>query len=289
MSCSVTFPRSRQRYTEESTQCLPDVLHRLLEPPLGNGISEDAWEHFVAAYSDLLLAVAARLGVEYDGVLDRYAYLLDELRRDDCRRLRRFVADGRSTFSTWLAVVARRLCLDHYRRRYGRLRRSADKQGSDPARSAVVACRRRLSDLTSALEDPDSLEDVTAPDTDDALDAERRRETLELAVARLAPSDRALLQLRFDQELTAREIAQAVGLPTPFHVYRRLNAVCETLRAAMAPPRLAGRRDARTAIPRDRSVRGREPRYLRQDGAPPRSTSAGMNGLLGGKPCSARC
>ena len=69
-----------------------------------------------------------------------------------------------------------------------------------------------------------------------ALDTARRREMLERAVTQLPPADCLLLQLRFEQELTAREIALILGLPTPFHVYRRLEAVCGTLRAALTAP-----------------------------------------------------
>ena len=236
------FPCSRQRYTEESTRCLPDVVHRLLAGEPGAGMSEEAWEQFVGTYSQLLLKVATGAGTDYDTVLDRYAYILDELRRDDCRRLRRFVADGRSTFSTWLVVVARRLCLDHYRRRYGRLRGRGGKRGADNVLCARRLCRRRLSDLTSSLADVASVEDPLAPDADEILDAHRRLEMLARAVTSLPVTDRRLLQLRFEQELTAREIAQLLGLPTPFHVYRRLDAVRGTLRAALTAP--AARRPA---------------------------------------------
>src|SRR4051812_2565527 len=95
MPQSSRIPRPRQRYTEESTRCLPEVVQRLLTSESGMAGGEDAWEGFVAAYSSLMLKVAAAFGTDYDAVLDRYAYMLDELRRDDYRRLKRFVADGR--------------------------------------------------------------------------------------------------------------------------------------------------------------------------------------------------
>src|SRR5438309_109170 len=49
----------------------------------------------------------------------------------------------------------------------------------------------------------------------------------------LAAADRLLLKLRFDDDLSAREIAGLVGLPTPFHVYRRLNALLGELRRVL--------------------------------------------------------
>jgi len=41
----------------------------------------------------------------HDGALDGYAYMLEELAVTDCQRLRKYAADGRGRFSTWLAVV----------------------------------------------------------------------------------------------------------------------------------------------------------------------------------------
>ena len=79
--------------------------------------------------------------------------------------------------------------------------------------SARRLCRRRLSDLTSSLADVASVEDPLAPDADEILDAHRRLEMLARAVTSLPVTDRRLLQLRFEQELTAREIALLLGLP----------------------------------------------------------------------------
>lgn len=226
----------RQRYTEESNRSVPEVVLRLLAGGPGTPVGAEAWEPFVAEYSDLLLRVATGLGTDYDAVLDRYAYMLDELRRDDCRRLRRFVADGRSTFSTWLAVVARRLCLDHYRRRYGRLRGAAEAPAGALGLAARRQWRRRLSDLAGALTDVASVEDPSAADSDELLDARQRRDRLAQAVTVLPADDRLLLQLRFEQEMTGREIATLLGLPTPFHVYRRLEALYAALQASLGTP-----------------------------------------------------
>nr|MBA3521296.1 RNA polymerase sigma factor SigF [Gemmatimonadales bacterium] len=54
------------------------------------------------------------------------------------------------------------------------------------------------------------------------------------AIGELEPRDRLLLTLRFEQELSAREIAGLMGLATPFHVYRRLNRICEGLRERLS-------------------------------------------------------
>ncbi|HET8834307.1 MAG TPA: sigma-70 family RNA polymerase sigma factor [Gemmatimonadales bacterium] len=192
------------------------------------GDMEEAWAAFVAAHSSTLMRVATGFAPGYDGALDRYAYMLDELRRHDCRRLRRFVDDGRSSFATWLAVVARRLCLDHYRRRYGRFH--GPREG--PERESR-ATRRRLADLATDVAEVTSLEDPAAADPVDRLASAEQRAALSRAVGRLAPADQLLLQLRFEYDLSARQVAALLGLPTPFHVYRRLDTLCGILRAQL--------------------------------------------------------
>jgi RNA polymerase sigma factor (sigma-70 family) len=224
-------PRVVHRSATETRETLPVELTRLLEASPGPE-AENTWTAFLTVYSALLLRVASTFGPDYDSTLDRYAYMLDELRRNDCRRLRAFAADGRSRFSTWLAVVARRLCLDQYRLRYGRLRGSPlNRASGQPTRVA----RRRLADLWSSSEDLALVADPSLSDPGDQLDADRRRIILGRAVASLPPSDQLLLRLRFEEELSAREIARLIGLPTPFHVYRRLATVCARLRACMEP------------------------------------------------------
>jgi RNA polymerase sigma factor (sigma-70 family) len=223
--------------TMESRAALPQEVARLLAAPPG-AETEAAWSAFLSVYSGLLLRVASAFDADYDGALDRYAHMLDELRRNDCRRLRRFSADGRSRFSTWLVVVARRLCLDHYRLRYGRPRGDQTRQ---PTATAFRATRRRLSDLADTVEDLTRLADPSVPDPCDQLDAECHRVALARATRALPPGDQLLLRLRFEDDLSAKEIAALLGLPTPFHVYRRLAGICAKLRrhlesTAMARP-----------------------------------------------------
>jgi len=205
---------------------LPFELSRLFQAPDGPA-RDDAWADFVAAHSRLLLHVARSLNPDHDAAMDGYAYVLERLREDQSRRLRGYVADGGSKFTTWLVVVARRLCLDFHRHRYGRAR------DSTPDSAAEQAARRRLADLVAGAADPDQL---AAPAADPALSAQVRElhEALAAATTRLAPTDRLLLKLRFDDDLSAREIAAVVGLPTPFHVYRRINTLLELLRRSLS-------------------------------------------------------
>ncbi|MDF2774004.1 MAG: hypothetical protein K0S86_3501, partial [Geminicoccaceae bacterium] len=98
---------------------LPAPLSALLEASDVRS-RDEAWAAFVSCYSPLIMRVARLLDRDADAVMDRYAFALDHLRRDDCKRLRQYAADGRGEFTTWLVLVVRRLCLDEHRRRYGR-------------------------------------------------------------------------------------------------------------------------------------------------------------------------
>jgi RNA polymerase sigma factor (sigma-70 family) len=202
--------------------------------------SEAAWAVFVKVHSRLLLHVARRVGLDYDAAMDAYTYLLEQLRADDCHRLRAYAADGRSKFTTWLVVVARRLCLDHHRQRYGRARdASAETQ-------AARAERRRLVDLVASDVDLSQLADASTGGRHPAaaLQASELRRTLETALGGLGARDRLLLKLRFDDDLSAREIAGLMGYQTPFHVYRRLSVLFGTLRVALRRGGVAGAEDA---------------------------------------------
>lgn len=203
----------------------PQELARLLnasDPPT----REAAWDAFVGAHSRLLLHTARSLNHDYDTAMDSYAYVLEALHEDGHRRLRAYSADGRGKFSTWLVVVARRLCLDYRRRKYGRSR------DPSPEGRESHAARRRLVDLVSAEID---VTDAVPTETDPAIELQQRERsaTLESALRALPPRDRLLLTLRFEDELSVREIAQVTGMATPFHVYRRLNHVLEALRATL--------------------------------------------------------
>src|SRR5687767_15882967 len=98
----------------------PGLLARLLESTIPD--QDDAWARLVEAHTDLLLRTARYFGGDHDAVMDRYAFILEQLRRDQFRRLRGYNPRDDATFDVWLVAVARRLCLDHHRHRYGRVR-----------------------------------------------------------------------------------------------------------------------------------------------------------------------
>jgi RNA polymerase sigma factor (sigma-70 family) len=189
---------------------------------------DEAWARFVHTFTALILRTARSLGGDADSAMDRYAFVLDRLREDDCRRLRAYVRPGAGEFTLWLAVVARRLCLDHYRERYGRAR-----PGSDPVAGSDRAGRRRLVDLVADRTDPALLASPGRSAPDELLARAERTQALSTALDRLAPGDRLLLRLRFAEDLPAREIARLMRFPTLFHVYRRLDKVLRALRGTL--------------------------------------------------------
>jgi RNA polymerase sigma factor (sigma-70 family) len=214
---------------------LPDELDRLLNDTGERRGSADPWAAFLLRYSPLLLKTARSLGGSHDAVMDRYTYVLDGLRADDFHRLRVFRDDGRATFVTWLVVTTRRLCLDHHRQRYGRPRTDASTQVAERR-----GLRRSLADLVGldvhAVDLPDG-----EPLPDEQLERKTERATLDSALADLAYPDRLLLALRFEDDLSAREIAQLTGMASPFQVYRRLDRVLATLRASLGRIASGGR------------------------------------------------
>jgi RNA polymerase sigma factor (sigma-70 family) len=210
---------------------MPKELFRLVtvaEAPA----REAAWDAFVSANTRLLLHVAWSLGGDHDAVMDRYTYVLEQLRHDDYRRLRTYVADGRSKFSTWLTIVARRACLDYHRQRYGRTRGSADS-----ASAVERGARRRLADLITErvdIWDPSDLVARAPSDPESDLRTAELHGAVEHSLDLLEPADQLLLRLRFDDDLSAREIATVMGLANPFVVYRRLTSILDSLRRSLA-------------------------------------------------------
>lgn len=220
--------RSHRARTPSPEAVLPPALQQLLHG--ANADERDtAWRAFVDLHSKLLLHVARTVSGEHDSAMDAYAYVLERLCEDGHRRLRGYEADGRSRFSTWLVVVARRLCLDHQRHRYGRARSVQDGDAAEADR----AVRRRLVDLTASSLELASIRHDEHASPDQALMESQLHELLGMAMSELEPLERLLLKFRFEDGLTAQEIATLLRWPTPFHVFRRLNAIYARLRRAL--------------------------------------------------------
>lgn len=157
--------------------------------------------------------------------MDAYAFILEQLRADDYRRLSSYRHETDCTFETWLSVVARRLCLDYYRRKYGRAR------GNGVVAEDAHRERRRLADLVSTAVDSELPETRPGPGT--TLDRTEILSALELTLSDLAARDRLLLRYRFEDELSAVQIRRLMRLPSVFHVYRRVNAILASCRRVL--------------------------------------------------------
>ena len=61
------------------------------------------------------------------------------------------------------------------------------------------------------------------------------REAINRALAKLAPRQRLLLRLRYEQDLTLEEVARLVGLPDPYRAHREIQAAVEELGRNLPP------------------------------------------------------
>ncbi len=219
-----------QRMSEQDTggraKALPQHLAALLEAS-DEASKQTAWSRFLNAHSRIILHTAKSLGSGYDPIMDRYTYVLEQLRRDDFRRLRTFAAAGRGSFTTWLMVVARRLCLDHHRERYGRRRASGNPGVADRM------VRRRLIDLLAEELDVAQLGNPAGTNPETELRAKELAAAFSAVMSELDARDRLLLTLRFEDDLSAREIADVIDFKTLFHVYRRIDTVLAEVRHAL--------------------------------------------------------
>ena len=214
-----------------SSDAVPGVLTRLLDAR-DVGSEDAAWREFVGAYSSLVLQVARSTATSRDAAMDTYTFVLEQLREQKCRRLRAYTARGGARFSTWLLVVAKRLCVDFHRRRYGRPQATSEARPHE-APSVERSARRRLVDLTAEAIDPDTMADAEGRGPEAELRLGQLRRALAVALERLEPADRLLLAMRFEDQRPAADIARALRFPSQFHVYRRLNRLLEELRAAL--------------------------------------------------------
>lgn len=209
------------------TGTLPAELVALLSGETAAG-REKAWERFLAQASPLLLHVCRSFGGGSDAAMDRYSLVLEGLREDDFHRLRQFAPDRSARFTTWLVVVARRLCLERQRQVFGRVR---GEPAGEP--DPEMTLRRRLALGLAADVDVAEVAASEGAQSQEGLERDERRTALERALAELPPRDQLLLQLRYEAGDTAAEIARVLGFPTPFHVYRRLRVLLATLRQAL--------------------------------------------------------
>lgn len=205
---------------------LPPALQNLLST--AGGPADDAWAEFAREYSALLLHVARSTTRGRDEAMDAYAFLLERLSEESCRRLRGYAASPNSKFTTWLVVVARRICIDYNRIKYGRIRHSDSSLERER-----LSRRRRLEDLSDHVENVDEVADENGTQPDDEVEIAELSAELRSALSALPPAEQLLIRLRFEDGLSVSEIAQTLRYPSQFHVYRRINAVLATLRTSL--------------------------------------------------------
>lgn len=79
--------------------------------------AERAWRKFLRKYSNLILKVIWQFEKNMDDVMEAYTYVCSKLVENNFAILKKydFTKPDRPKFSTWLALVVRNLCIDHFR------------------------------------------------------------------------------------------------------------------------------------------------------------------------------
>ena len=89
---------------------------------------------------------------------------------------------------------------------------------------------RRLVDFAANAIDLRALVDEHGPWPDASVRMEQLREALGAVLNDLPAESRLLIKLRFEDDLSAQEIATLLNRASPFHVYRQLNALFAEIR-----------------------------------------------------------
>jgi RNA polymerase sigma factor (sigma-70 family) len=205
----------------EGKGSLPPELAELLSAR-DEAAATRAWDAFLSSYGDLILRAARSVNRDHDAAMDAFTHVLERLRADEFARLRKFSGGDHDNLSRWIVVVSRRMCMDLHRQRYGRTREHT------PERERLA--RKRLVDELWEKRKPTDLADPRADNPEMALRRGELAQALREALEALSPDEQLLLALRFDNQLSARRIAEILDFPSPFHVYRRLNGLLARVR-----------------------------------------------------------
>ena len=82
-----------------------------------------AWDSFLERFNKLIMAVIRKLVSDHDETMEIYAHVLENLKKDNYKKLTSFFDQRRDYgFESWIAVVARNCCFDWFRREKGRRR-----------------------------------------------------------------------------------------------------------------------------------------------------------------------
>lgn len=216
---------------------------------------------------DLIRQIAIRQRLDPDKAEDFASYVSLHLIEDDYAVLRRF--QGRSSLWTYLITVVHRLFLDYRIKEWGKWRPSAqarhlgeeaiqldrlinrdghsaeqaadllrDRCGLETPREEVLAMAARLpARRRPRIEGEEHLPHVPTDgrveelvlDRERARTVRKVRTTLREALAGIPEEDRLLLKMRYEDNLTVRQIASALHLGER-PLYRRFEQCLKTLR-----------------------------------------------------------
>jgi RNA polymerase sigma factor (sigma-70 family) len=86
-----------------------------------------------------------------------------------------------------------------------------------------------IEDSTAERDEPPFQPIDPGPGPEELSADEQQRERLTAAMARLAPQQRLLLRLRYEQGLTLEEVARLTRIPDPFRAHRQIQAALKAL------------------------------------------------------------
>jgi RNA polymerase sigma factor (sigma-70 family) len=244
----------------------------IIERLRSHGVAaESAWREFLHLYSRLFLKVIWQFEKDHDGAMEKYVYVCEQFAANNFEILRRFKAaygPQPPKFSTWLAAVARNLCVDAHRKSHGRkqlprmmrgmsnLERSIFQQyywkgcSVEEIRSTVgsFSIQQTGDDIDEVINRVIMLGDgitrrasapsfvpfdeqqaITAQDEHDYEMADVQR-WLELWMQELSAQEKMILRLRFWEGMSGKEIAGAMRIVPEQRVYPLIQNALRHLR-----------------------------------------------------------
>lgn len=244
-----------------------ELLHLLLS---GGDRTGRAWEEFLRRYSNLFLSIVWQFERDRDEAMEKYLYVCTRLAADGCAILKKFQpehAQRTPKLSTWLTVVVRNLCVEAYRSNHGRnrfplalLRMSPfDRKvfemyywkgfsaeeilhtlSNGRAKTDVVESLKKIqfSLSRSPAQTKKKPQNIPYDDQDASMavanpgsDAGQVEELFEESIKELTTQERAVIRLRFWEDLSAREIAQLLRISPVRRIYTLLGTAIGKLRA----------------------------------------------------------
>jgi RNA polymerase sigma factor (sigma-70 family) len=101
----------------------PDRQHiREILRALSSDSPAQAWAAFLDTCSPVILQVVNLFENNADAVADGFLFVCEQLSKNRFHRLKQFREEGAASFTTWLRLVVRRLCIDWHRKEFGRSR-----------------------------------------------------------------------------------------------------------------------------------------------------------------------